>query len=51
MTTPYLDNYAYELGVFKSSVGQDSIRTIAHGGGIFGFSAMLRYMPEQERTT
>lgn len=50
MTTPYLNNYAYGLSVLNAPVGEDSVRTIAHGGGIFGFTTMLRYMPEEERT-
>lgn len=50
MTTPFLDGYAYGLTVSDQPLGEDSVRTIAHGGGIFGFTAMLRYMPDEGRT-
>jgi CubicO group peptidase (beta-lactamase class C family) len=45
MTTPFLNNYGYGIGVFYVPVGEDSIMTIGHSGGIFGFSSILNYMP------
>ena len=50
LTTPHLSDYAYGLSVFDNPVGETSVRTIAHGGGIFGFCSMVQYLPDEERT-
>lgn len=50
MTTPHLNDYAYGLSVFVNPVGEASVRTIAHGGGVPGFSSMAQYLPDEERT-
>lgn len=49
MTTPYLNDYGYGLGVFYRRIGEDSVKTIAHSGGIFGYASYLSYMPEDDR--
>ena len=50
MLTPFLDNYAYGIAVFNMPVGEDSVRTITHNGGIFGFSSDMKYFPDTGRT-
>lgn len=44
MTTPYMDNYGYGIGI-------DSLKThrrIAHSGGIPGFSSYLSFFPDDD---
>jgi tetratricopeptide (TPR) repeat protein len=43
MFTPFLSNYAYGWGVTKTALegSKDSLTTIAHGGGINGFSTLI----------
>ena len=43
MFTPFLSNYAYGWGVTKTALegSKDSLATIAHGGGINGFSTLI----------
>lgn len=50
MTTPYLSDYAYGLSVSVRPVGETSVRTVAHGGGIFGFTSVVQYLPGEART-
>jgi CubicO group peptidase (beta-lactamase class C family) len=46
MTTPFLKNYAFGLGVDTKS-GE---KVIAHGGGIEGFNTYLAYYPDDALT-
>jgi CubicO group peptidase (beta-lactamase class C family) len=46
MTTPGKGNYGYGLTINKA--GERTI--LMHGGGIFGFSTMLTYVPEHQTT-
>ena len=43
MFTPFLSNYAFGSGVRKTALegSKDSLMTIAHGGGINGFSTLI----------
>ena len=50
MTTPYKDGYGYGVGIGEATVGDTTISTIRHSGGINGFSAQLWYMPVEEAT-
>ncbi len=50
MTTPYAEEYGYGLGIQTATVGELSVSTIRHSGGINGFSAQLWYMPDEDYT-
>jgi CubicO group peptidase (beta-lactamase class C family) len=50
MTTPYMQNYGYGLKIISQKAGDKDVRIVQHGGGIFGFSAALWYLPEEEYT-
>lgn len=50
MTTPYMNDYGYGIGISSDSLGGKLVREISHGGGINGFSAMLQYFPDEEYT-
>jgi CubicO group peptidase (beta-lactamase class C family) len=44
MTTPFLENYAFGVGV-QTAGGR---KKISHGGGIEGFSTVLEYYPDDK---
>ena len=50
MTTPYASDYGYGLGIQEAMIGERSVLTIRHSGGIHGFSAQLWYMPDEDYT-
>ena len=50
MTTPYMENYGYGLGIHEQEAGEKRVRVIEHGGGIFGFRSALWYLPEEDYT-
>ena len=50
MTTPYLQNYGYGLGIRDINLGDRKIRSISHSGGINGFTSQCWYLPEDEYT-
>ena len=51
MFKPFLDNYAYGWGITKVTLPQSKqeINSIAHSGGINGFSTLLTRYPEQKQ--
>lgn len=52
MFTPELEGYGYGVVVRERPVGEsgDSVTVIEHSGGIFGFAATLRYLPDDDHT-
>ncbi|HZG54131.1 MAG TPA: serine hydrolase domain-containing protein, partial [Pyrinomonadaceae bacterium] len=50
MYKPFLDNYAYGWGISKVTLPQSKevINSVAHSGGIHGFSTLLTRYPEQK---
>jgi CubicO group peptidase (beta-lactamase class C family) len=44
MTTPFLDNYAFGVGV-QTTAGH---KRFSHGGGIEGFNTVLEYFPDDK---
>lgn len=50
MTTPYVSDYGYGVGIQSATLGDLSVPTIRHSGGINGFSAQLWYLPDGDYT-
>jgi hypothetical protein len=52
MLTPNLEGYGYGVSIRERQAGDDGPmdRVIEHTGGIFGFSSVLRYLPETGHT-
>jgi CubicO group peptidase (beta-lactamase class C family) len=58
MFTPFLGNYAYGWGVYKVGFAdntgfnnsEDSVKLIAHSGGITGFTSLIQRFPEDRYT-
>jgi CubicO group peptidase (beta-lactamase class C family) len=49
MYKPFLDNYAYGWGVSKVNLAsKEIINSVAHSGGIHGFSTLLTRYPDQK---
>ncbi|HZH30391.1 MAG TPA: serine hydrolase [Pyrinomonadaceae bacterium] len=50
MYKPFLDNYAYGWNISKVTLGQSKevVNSIAHSGGIHGFSTLLTRYPDQK---
>ena len=48
MFTPDLDHYGYGWGIYYIPVGKDSVKAVAHSGGINGFnSRIMRILDDQ----
>jgi CubicO group peptidase (beta-lactamase class C family) len=52
MLTPNLEGYGYGVSIRERQAGDDGpmVRVIEHTGGIFGFSSVLRHLPETGHT-
>ncbi|MCA1566136.1 MAG: serine hydrolase [Acidobacteria bacterium] len=50
MYKPFLDNYAYGWNISKVNLAQskETVNSVAHSGGIHGFSTLLTRYPEQK---
>ncbi len=50
MTTPWMQDYGYGLGIADVPVGDAEVRMIRHSGGINGFNTQLWYLPNEDYT-